>query len=140
MTSISSNGVLSGFRLGHSATETFLKLQQVYGDSVLSKAQVFRWFKAFSEERESIEDETRSGRLLSSRTDENVDRMLDLVRSDRCRLTVIMIGEELNLTHTTVHQILTNELEMRKNLRKNGSKKPFARPEERKEFEMNLVP
>lgn len=101
------------FRLGHSATETLLKLQQAYGDSVLSRAQVFRWFKAFSEGRESIEDEPRTGRPSSSRTDENVDRIRDLVRSDR-RLTVRMIGEELNLSHTTVHQILTNELEMRK--------------------------
>jgi len=35
------------------------------------------------------------------------------VRSDR-QLTVRMIGEELNLNHTTVHQILANELGMRK--------------------------
>jgi len=50
------------FRLGHSATETFAKLRQAYGDSVLSRAQVFRWFKAFSDGKESIEDESRSGR------------------------------------------------------------------------------
>ncbi|GFT28764.1 uncharacterized protein TNCV_3584921 [Trichonephila clavipes] len=43
------------FRLGHNAKETFAKLQQDYGDSVLSRAQVFRWFKAFSEGRELIE-------------------------------------------------------------------------------------
>ncbi|GFW54550.1 putative transposase [Trichonephila clavipes] len=30
------------FRLGHNATETFAKLQQAYGDSVLSRARVFR--------------------------------------------------------------------------------------------------
>ncbi|XP_066261786.1 protein GVQW3-like [Euwallacea similis] len=101
------------FRLGHSATETFAKLQKAYGDSVLSRAQVFRWFKAFSKGRGTIEDESRSGRPSSSRTDENVDRIRDLVRSDR-RLTVRMIRQELNLTHTTVHQILTNELGMRK--------------------------
>ncbi|GFW48223.1 hypothetical protein TNCV_2383071 [Trichonephila clavipes] len=41
---------------GHNATETFAKLQQAYGDSVLSRAHVFRWFKAFSEGRESIEN------------------------------------------------------------------------------------
>ncbi|GFV66329.1 protein GVQW3 [Trichonephila clavipes] len=101
------------FRLGHNATETFAKLQQAYGGSVLSKAQVFRWFKAFSERRESIEHESRSGRPSVSQTAENVVRDRDLVRSDR-RLTVRMIGEELNLNHTTVHQILTNELKMRK--------------------------
>ncbi|GFV25623.1 HTH_48 domain-containing protein [Trichonephila clavipes] len=41
------------FRLGHKATETFAKPQQAYGDSVLSRAQVFRRFKVFSEGRES---------------------------------------------------------------------------------------
>ncbi|KAJ8948030.1 hypothetical protein NQ318_003363, partial [Aromia moschata] len=63
------------FRLGHSATDTFAKLQHAHGDSVFLRAQVFRWFKAFSEERESIANEPRSGRLSSSRIYENVDRM-----------------------------------------------------------------
>ncbi|GFU63265.1 protein GVQW3 [Trichonephila clavipes] len=112
MTIISSN-VKFCFRLGHNATETYAKLQQAYGDSVLSRAQVFRWFKAFSEGRESIEDEPRSRRPSVSKAAENVVRVRDLVRSDH-RLTVRMIGEELNLNHTTVHQILTNELKMRK--------------------------
>ncbi|CAK9816700.1 Protein GVQW3 [Anthophora quadrimaculata] len=93
------------FRLGHKATETFAKLQQAYGDNVLSRAQVFRWFKAFSEGRESIEDEPRSRRPSSSRTDKNVNRMWNLLCSDR-RLTVRMIGEELNLTHTINNWVL----------------------------------
>ncbi|GFU20951.1 protein GVQW3 [Trichonephila clavipes] len=101
------------FRLEHNATETFTKLQQAYGDSVLSRAQVFRWFKTFSEGRESIEIEPRSERPSVSKTTENIVRVRYLVRSDR-RLTVRMIGEELNLNHTTIHQILTNELKMRK--------------------------
>ncbi|GFX29481.1 protein GVQW3 [Trichonephila clavipes] len=66
------------FRFGHNATETFAKLQQVYGDSVLSRAQVFRWFKAFSEGRESIEDNPSSGRPSVSKTAENVVRVRDL--------------------------------------------------------------
>ncbi|GFS62926.1 protein GVQW3 [Trichonephila clavipes] len=74
------------FRLGHNATETFAKLQQACGDSVLSRAQVFWWFKAFSEGRESIEDEPRSERPSVSKTTENVVKVRDLVRSDR-RLT-----------------------------------------------------
>ncbi|GFV58512.1 HTH_48 domain-containing protein [Trichonephila clavipes] len=85
--------------------------KQVYEDSVLSRAQVFRWFKAFSKGRESIEDELRRRRPSVSKIAENVVRVRDLVRSDR-RLTVRMIEEELNLNHTTVHQIFSNELKM----------------------------
>ncbi|GFX81462.1 protein GVQW3 [Trichonephila clavipes] len=87
--------------------------QQAYGDSVLSRAWVFRWFKAFSEGRDSIENEPRSGRPSVSKTAENIVRIRELMLSDR-RLTVRMIGKELNLNHTTIHQILNNELKMRK--------------------------
>ncbi|GFY29611.1 HTH_48 domain-containing protein [Trichonephila clavipes] len=80
------------FRLGHNATKTFVKLQQAYGDSFLSRSQVFRWLKAYSEGRKSIEDESGSGRHSVSKTAENVVRVRDLVRSDR-HLTVRMIGD-----------------------------------------------
>lgn len=99
------------FRLRHTAMGTFAK--RVYGDSVLSWAYVFRWFKAFSEGQDSIEDESHNGRPSAETTDENVDRIRDFVRSDG-RLTVTIIGEQLNLTRTTIHQVLTNELGMRK--------------------------
>ncbi|GFX19811.1 uncharacterized protein TNCV_1433721 [Trichonephila clavipes] len=75
--------------------------------------------------RESIEDEPRSGRPAVSKAAENVVRVRDLVRSDR-RLTVRMIGEELNLNHTTVHQILTNELKTRKICAKMVPENPFS--------------
>ncbi|PRD36017.1 UNVERIFIED_CONTAM: hypothetical protein NCL1_09902 [Trichonephila clavipes] len=71
------------FRHGYNATETFAKLQQACGDSVLSRAQAFRWFKAFSKGRKSIQDEPCSGRPSVSKTAEHVVRVRDLVRSDR---------------------------------------------------------
>ena len=78
-------------KLGHNATETFKKLTKVYGDEALSRAQVFRWFKAFSDGRESIKGGPRSGRPSMSRTDDNIDRIRDLVRSDH-RLTVRILS------------------------------------------------
>ena len=81
--------------------------------SMLCRDHVFKWYKAFSEGHESIKDEPRSGRPSTSKTDNNVEIVRVLVWSD-CRLTMRMIASELNLNHTTVHQILTEELAMKK--------------------------
>ena len=51
--------------------------------------------------------------LQLQKTDNNVETVGALVWSD-CRLTVRMIASELNLNHTMVHQILTEELAMKK--------------------------
>ena len=47
------------------------------------------------------------------KTEDNVERVRSLVRSDR-QLTLRMICSELNFYRFTVHQILTQDLEMRK--------------------------
>ena len=78
-------------KLGETGIETFNKLKQAYGEHALSRSQVFKWYKAFSEGRESIKDEPRSGRPSTSKTDNNVEIVRALVRSDR-RLTVRMIA------------------------------------------------
>jgi len=49
-------------KFGETGTENFNKLKQAYGEHVLSRSQVFKWYKAFSEGRESIKGEPRSGR------------------------------------------------------------------------------
>ena len=56
-----------------------------------------------------MEDELRAGRPSTSKTDDNVES----VRSDR-RLTLRMISSDLNLNRFTAHQILTQDLNMRK--------------------------
>ena len=79
----------------------------------LSRAQVFRWHKSFLEGREQVEDEPRAGRTSTSKSDDSVERVRSLARSDR-RLTLRMISSKLNLNQFTVHQSLTRDLDMRK--------------------------
>ena len=109
-------------KLGESAIVTYEKLQRAYGEHSLSRAQVFRWNKSFLEGREQVEDEPRAGRLSTSKTDNNVETVRSLVRSDR-RLMLRMINCELNLNRFTVHRILTHDFDMRK-VRQDGSKEP----------------
>ena len=96
---------------GEYATVTYEKLQRAYGEHSLSRAQVFRWHKFFLEGREQVEDEPHVGRPPTSKTDDNVERVRSLVRSDH-RMTLRMISSELNLNRFTVHQILTQDLDM----------------------------
>ena len=53
-----------------------LMLVQVYGDSAMKKTAVYKWVERFSEGRESVTDEERSGRPATSRTEENIAKFV----------------------------------------------------------------
>jgi len=90
-----------------------LILVQVYGDSAMKKPAVYKWVKRFSEGRESVTDEERSGRPATSRTEENIANVRHILRENR-RLTVRSIAEQVNIERKTVRKILTEDLDMRK--------------------------
>ena len=100
-------------KLGETPSECFALLQQVYKEETMSRARAFEWHKRFREGREECEDDQRSGRLVTSRTDSNIDRVKQLVHADR-RLTVKMICEELSIGRDAVWKILTENLKMPK--------------------------
>jgi len=50
-------------------------LVQVYGDNAMKKIAVYEWVKRFSEGRESVTDEERSGQPATSRTEENIEKV-----------------------------------------------------------------
>ncbi|XP_021560347.1 protein GVQW3 isoform X2 [Neomonachus schauinslandi] len=100
-------------KLNKSASETHHLLKEAYGNEVMSRARVFDWHKRFKEGREDVRDDARSGRPVTHRTDENIQKVKDLVCSNR-RLTVRMMAEELNLDKETVRLILKENLNMRK--------------------------
>ena len=50
-------------------------LWKAYRDQVLSRTIAKKFFKRFKEGRESLDDDERSGRPASSRTDESVEKI-----------------------------------------------------------------
>ncbi|UYV63484.1 hypothetical protein LAZ67_2004229 [Cordylochernes scorpioides] len=100
-------------RLGKNATETFQMLQKAFKDDCISRSQSGKWHKAFKEGREEVADEPRSGRPTTARTDENVDRVLEVLRIDR-RLSIQQIADTLHMSTFVVHGIVTEDLQMRK--------------------------
>ncbi|KAM8815926.1 LOW QUALITY PROTEIN: protein GVQW3 [Rhynchonycteris naso] len=97
-------------KLNRSASETHRLLKEAYGNEVMSRARVSDWYKRFKEGREDVRDDA-SGRPVT-RTDENIQKVKDLVCSNR-QLTVRMMAEELNLDKETVRLILKENLNMR---------------------------
>jgi hypothetical protein len=55
-------------------TECFQLLKEVYGDNAISCTRVFEWHKQFMEVREEMEDDDRSGRPSTSKTEENIEK------------------------------------------------------------------
>jgi len=65
-------------RLGKSGNEIVEILVHVYGDNAMKKTAVNKWVKRFSEGRECVTDEERSGRPATSRTEENIAKFVKL--------------------------------------------------------------
>ena len=100
-------------KLGKMATETLNMLRDVYIDSSTSKTRVFEWHKRFTEGREDVEDDPKSGKPCTSTTDINIEKVWQLVRSDR-RLTIRITANKVGMDKETVHIFLVDTLGMRK--------------------------
>ena len=101
------------FLLGKTAAETVAMLQTAYKDVAMSKTQVYEWFARFKNGQMSLEDKPRSGRPSTSRTDENITKIHELIMEDRRRT----IDELVNLTGvswSSCQRILNEELGMKR--------------------------
>ncbi|GFW22262.1 protein GVQW3 [Trichonephila clavipes] len=92
-------------KLRKNETETFQMLQEAFKDDCILRSQSRKWHKAFKEGREEIADEPRSGRPTTTRTEENVDRVREVLRTDR-RLSIQQIADTLHMSTFAVHGIV----------------------------------
>jgi transposase len=92
--------------LGKSGTETLGMIRQVFKDESMSQTAIFKWHKLFKDGREGVEDEPRAGRPWTSRIDDNVQRVREMLNSDH-RLSVRMVADEIGIDKMTVHNIIT---------------------------------
>ena len=100
-------------RLEKTPIEALKLLQEVYGDDTMSRTRLFEWHRRFKEGREKVEDNHKSGRPSTSRTDENVEHGRQKVQRNH-RLTVRMIADELGMNSERVRRTITEDLGMRK--------------------------
>ena len=67
------------FKLQKSAKETHKMLKLVYGDAAVTMKMVYKWFERFHNGCESVQDEERSGHPSTSTTQENVERVSEMI-------------------------------------------------------------
>ena len=96
-----------------SCAESLRMLQKAYGESVLSKTQVYEWYKAFQDGRTTVEDMPRSGRPSTSTTDENIKKAKEIVLQNP-HVSVREIARELDIGREMARLILVDSLCMRR--------------------------
>ena len=89
--------------------------------------------ETFSERRESVTDEERSGWPATSTTEENIAKVRQIVRENR-RLIVRSIAEQVNVDRETVRKILNKDLDMRKVSAKMVPKELTEEQKQRRDF------
>ena len=67
------------FKPQKSVIETHEMLKLFYGDAVVTMKTVYRWFERFRNGCESVEDEERSGRPSTSKPQENVETVSEMI-------------------------------------------------------------
>ena len=96
-------------KLGWKGTEIIQTLQTVYKDDALKKTCVYKWIERFRDGREAVEDDEDCGRPTTSKNNEKIDFVRNLVKEDG-RLTVYQIAETVGILVGLAHSILHDDL------------------------------
>ena len=99
-------------RRGKSTTEIQKVLKKVGSEFVLPYSSITRWVRQFNNGRNTVSNKHLCRRPLSATTGENVKNDANLLNDDR-RYSCDETAHELDISHGSVHQILTECLQMR---------------------------
>lgn len=98
---------------GKSAQTIFQELLAVYADSAPGKTMVYKWHGLFKQGRESIEDDSRSGRPIEATTPEIIAKVEKLILED-ARLKKKQLAAMVGVSETSILNILHHHLGMTK--------------------------
>ncbi|UYV70322.1 hypothetical protein LAZ67_7002518 [Cordylochernes scorpioides] len=95
------------------ATDTFEMLNKAFLNNAPKRTTVFEWHSRFKAGRISIEDDPRQGRPTFQRTDENVQKITDLIKENP-RTTLLELEQDTGISKTTIGRIVTEDLRLKK--------------------------
>ncbi|UYV71601.1 hypothetical protein LAZ67_8003825 [Cordylochernes scorpioides] len=100
-------------KLQISATETFKMLNKAFPNDASKRTTVFEWHSRFKAGSISIEDDPRQGRPKFQRTNENVQKITDLIKENP-RTTLLELEQDTGISKTTIGRIVTEDLKLKK--------------------------
>jgi histone-lysine N-methyltransferase SETMAR len=101
------------FLLGLTAMKIYGELTNAYGHECVSYSTAAEWVCRFSNGRESLEDNPRSGRPITVVNQRNIDVVKDLVKKDP-HISIDYITAMVDISHGSVDIILKHHLGLRK--------------------------
>ena len=124
------------FLLGKTAAETVTMLREAFKEESLGQSRVYGWFSRFKRGDMSLENQTRSGRPSTNRTDENIQKIRDAIMFDR-RRTIDELEALTGVSWSSCQRILTKELHMKRVAAKFV---PRLLSEDQKAIRLNVCP
>ncbi|XP_018307965.1 uncharacterized protein [Mycetomoellerius zeteki] len=92
-------------------------LGNCFGSDALKKTTVYECHERFRSGRESVEDDERSGRSSTSKTDENINKVREMLINNS-KLTIRELADlklgDLNIAYGSVQDIVVNDLGLRR--------------------------
>ncbi|UYV73991.1 hypothetical protein LAZ67_11001742 [Cordylochernes scorpioides] len=95
------------------ATDTFEMLNKAFPNNAPKRTTVFEWHSRFKAGRISIEDDPRQECPTFQRTDENVQKITDLIKENP-RTTLLELEQDTGISKTTIGRIVTEDLRLKK--------------------------
>lgn len=101
------------YKNGIKCSNVLEMLNIAFGESTISKTRVYEWYKRFQEGREDVEDDERPGRPSTSISDENVEKVKEMIMNDR-RITIREVAEDVGISIGSCHKIFSDVLGMKR--------------------------
>ncbi|KYM82852.1 Cytochrome b [Atta colombica] len=87
--------------------KTLEMLGNCFGSNTLKKTAVYEWHKRFKSGRESVEYDECSGKPSTSKTDENINKVREMLINNR-KLIIRELAEDLNIAYGFIQDIVVN--------------------------------
>jgi transposase len=100
-------------KLGDTQSETIRKIQEAFGNDAMGVTQIKEWYNRFKNGRTSVESDQRTGRPSTSRNPDVINKVRSLTMEDR-QLTVRETANDIGISDGSAHEILTDDLGMRR--------------------------